>query len=183
MQTSVSIYVHAGNNMTPDAPAARRNTALLIDGKSGSDGSGEGWDQFILCRRGDLDTNTTRFRVGAMGNVYTVGDITSDETIFARDFVQTSSESFKENIVPVEGDEATTLLTQLTPVRYNLKGKPDRTLMGFVLEQVPPAVAVAGKGVSIMSVVATLTAVVRAQRDAIDQLTSKVNQLEQRGTP
>ena len=72
-------------------------------------------------------------------------------------------------------------LPQLTPVKYNLKAKPDRQLMGFVMEDVPAPFAVDGRGVNVTAVVATLAAVVRAQREALERLQARVDALEAGG--
>ena len=53
--------------------------------------------------------------------------------------------------------------------------------MGFVAEDVGQPFAVDAKGVDVMAVVATLTGVLRAQRDAMERLQARVDLLEQRG--
>ena len=121
------------------------------------------------------------------GNIMGSADIAAMNTVqagaemYATAFITTSSQTLKENIVPLDTSEAVTLLGQLTAVRYNFKDKPDRQLMGFVAEDVPPAFAVNGRGVDVMAVVATLAAVVRAQREALTQLQARVDALEAGG--
>jgi hypothetical protein len=109
-------------------------------------------------------------------------------TVTATQFITYSSEVFKENIVPLHDAEATSLLAQLTPVKYDLTTRPGRRLMGFVAENVPASFVVEteglakGKGVDTMSIIATLAGVVRAQQAALSQLQVRVDQLESRGT-
>ena len=206
--------MHAGNPAMLDAGATpkRCNTGLLIDGRPGDDG--DGWDQFILCRSGDLDSPLSgevrrRFYVDREGNVWAMGTVTAGGNIsnntagglditgtilshadiaafntvqaggemYATNFVVTSSQALKENIVPLDEVEAAGLLAQLTPVRYNLKAKPDRQLMGFVLENVPAAFAVDAKGVDVMAVVATLARIVQSQQAALNVLKARVDTL------
>ena len=197
----------------PGPQTTRRcNTGILIEGESTHpDDGGHGWDTFIRCRKGLGGGTDDRFTVDRMGNVWakgsltvvgniignitTTGDILGQNDIaamntvqalaemYAMQFVTTSSASLKENIVPVATSEAVSHLGQLRPVRYNLKAKPDRQLMGFVVEDVPPPFAVAAKGVDVMAVVATLTAVARAQQDTISELRARVDALEGGGSP
>ena len=65
---SVGIYIHAADpNWT--SGVQRNNTGILIDGRPGGDG--DGWDDFIRCRNGSLNTSTSaRFWVGHAGNVW-----------------------------------------------------------------------------------------------------------------
>lgn len=203
--SGVGIYLHSGRaEWTGQVQPRRSNTGILIEGES-SDGEG-GWDSFILCRRRFFDTSPeNKFEVDRFGKVWAKGDIAGEGALnitgtimggadiaafntvqagaemYATQFIATSSESLKENIVPIDTSEAAVLLGHLTPVRYNLKARPERSLMGFVVEDVPPAFAVDGRGVDVMAVVATLTAVVRAQREALDQLLARVDALEAGG--
>lgn len=190
---SVGIYVSAGNTGNLDAGATlqRCNTGILIDGRPGA--NPDGWDQFILCRSGSITSNTHRFSVGRDGNIWAASEIRSQTDVvavnavyaggdvFGLSFVSTSSAALKENIAPVDGQEALNLLTQLNPVHYNMKTRPDRKLMGFVAEDVGLPFAVEKQGVDVMAVVATLTAVVRGQRDTLERLQARVDVLEQRG--
>lgn len=196
--TSVGIYLHASNPALIQGTGKRCNTAVLIDNRPEDDG--HGWDRFILCRQGSLSTTATnKFEVDRFGNVIAEGSLSGNGDIFgggnltiginaeiygytlSTQFITYSSSDLKENIARVEDHEAIGLLAGLTPVKYNLKNKSGRQLMGFVLEDVPPAFAVDAKGVDVMAVVATLTGVVRSQRKALEQLRARVDQLESRG--
>jgi hypothetical protein len=94
------------------------------------------------------------------------------------------------SIAPLDDAEADGLLSQLHPVKYDLKSRPGRRLMGFVAESTPASLVVdsqgfvEAKGVDLMGIVATLVGVIRAQRNAFTQLEARVAQLERgRVTP
>jgi hypothetical protein len=116
-----------------------------------------------------------------MSNVYAFNDIEAGNTVTAFQFIATSSSSLKENIIPLNAGEASGFLARLTPVRYNLKAKPDRRLIGFVAEDVPPELSVDAKGVDIMAVVATLAGALKTQQEALDRATARIDQLERGG--
>jgi hypothetical protein len=96
-------------------------------------------------------------------------------------FISTSSVTLKENIQPIDLADATSWVDALHPVTYNRKVQPGRRLMGFVVEGVPAPFAVDAKGVDVMAVVETLTAVVQTQREALARLQARVDALESGG--
>ena len=94
-----------------------------------------------------------------------------------------SSRSFKEHIEELTADEAMAAVAALKPVRYNYKAEPQEQYVGFIAEDVPELVAQTStdrKYLSPMDVVATLTRVVQEQQKTIEQLSKKVDQLEQK---
>jgi hypothetical protein len=152
------------------------------------------------CRTSGAPATTRKFWVNRNGDVHSMGNITASVTIEANDFVAannieafgtvtasqfipTSATSLKENISPLDEPEARQILSQMNPVKYTLKARPGRQLMGFLAEQSPAAIAVDSKGVDIMACVATLTAAVKAQAGEINAMQDRITALEQRTTP
>ena len=169
---SVGIYIHSGIGSfwtgNPDTKARRANTGILIDGDS-SDGEG-GWDQFILCRWGKLNSTTTpKFYVDRFGNVWAAGTVTCN-----------SSRDVKDNIVELTGPEASAYLSQLRPVMFDRKDQPGRRDIGFIAEDTPAPLSFENKGITLLPVVATLTRVIQSQQQTIQQLAERLAALEQR---
>jgi hypothetical protein len=197
----------------PDTKSRRANTGILIegvssDGEGGWDqfvlfrqGNGStAVPMFYVERHGNIWSNGTLTTLGNIsndgagglditGSILSHADIAAFNTVqaggdmYATSFVVTSSQALKENIVPLDPVEADALLTTLVPVRYNLKERPDRALMGFVAEDVGAPLAVNAKGVDVMAVVSTLAAVVRSQRLALNRLQARVDALDGGAVP
>lgn len=99
-----------------------------------------------------------------------------------------SSRELKFDITPLSLDEATKALNALDPMRYRYKTSPDEESLGFIAEDVPDLVATnSRKSVSPMDVVAVLTKVVKEQQEtiekqqaALDALTQRLDELEQK---
>lgn len=94
-----------------------------------------------------------------------------------------SSRAFKEHIEELTASDAMAAVAALKPVRYNYIAEPQEQYVGFIAEDVPELVAQTStdrKYLSPMDVVATLTKVVQEQQKTIDQLSKKVEQLEQK---
>ncbi|HEY0156471.1 MAG TPA: tail fiber domain-containing protein [Thermoanaerobaculia bacterium] len=92
-----------------------------------------------------------------------------------------SSRSFKQDIVELDGDAAMEALANLKPVKYHYKAEPNEEYVGFIAEDVPELVAQTSsnrKYISPMDVVATLTKVVQEQQKQIEDLTKKVDELQ-----
>jgi hypothetical protein len=103
-------------------------------------------------------------------------------------WVNASSQEYKENISPLTAKEAFDALGNLKPVKYNFKRDTDKELnVGFIAEDVPELVATADrKGLSSLEIVAMLTKVVQDQQEIIEgqngligALSDRVDQLEQ----
>jgi hypothetical protein len=90
-----------------------------------------------------------------------------------------SSRSFKQNINDLEADAAMDALRKLEPVTYSYKVDPSEHHVGFIAEDVPDLVATKDrKSLAAMDIVALLTKVVQEQQKTIEDLSSRVKQLE-----
>ena len=90
-----------------------------------------------------------------------------------------SSREYKENIQPLEEQEAMDTLMTLNPVRFNYILDPTEESVGFIAEEVPDLVATnSRKALSTMDIVAVLTKVIQEQQRAIEELSRKVVDLE-----
>jgi len=92
-----------------------------------------------------------------------------------------SSRSFKQDITDLSAKEAFETLNGLTPVKYAYKVDPTERHVGFIAEDVPDMVATKDrKGLSSMDIVAVLTEVVKEQQKTIDELKSRLSDLEKK---
>ncbi|HOO91379.1 MAG TPA: tail fiber domain-containing protein, partial [Syntrophales bacterium] len=90
-----------------------------------------------------------------------------------------SSRDYKENIHPLLVQDAMNTLKELRPVRFNYKINPDEESVGFIAEEVPDLVATnSRKSLSTMDVVAVLAKVTQEQQKVIEQLSTKIIDLE-----
>ena len=90
-----------------------------------------------------------------------------------------SSREIKQNIKPVELEEAIYALNELRPVKFEYKSRPAEEIVGFVAEDVPDLVATESRRTtSPMDVVAVLTKVVQEQQKTIAELSRKLSELE-----
>lgn len=95
-------------------------------------------------------------------------------------WIDASSRELKQNIRTLDATEAADALRELQPVTYQYKNDPSDAHVGFIAEDVPELVAEpTRKGLSPLDVVAVLTKVVQEQQKTIDELSKKVEQLEQ----
>lgn len=174
----VGIYLQVGNqSWLPGGFARAANTGLLIQGKADvAEGISEtwGWDQFILCRQGQPPSAVDKFKVDHFGAVVAASSMT------ATSFIVSSSSTLKADVTELSEMEALGLIDRLDPVRYRLKSDGgDRSHhLGFIAEDVPTPLAVEGNAVDLPGLVATLTRVVKTQRDAIRQLERRIDQIE-----
>jgi hypothetical protein len=84
-------------------------------------------------------------------------------------WIDGSSREYKEEIAPLDLDEAASVVASLTPVTYNYKSDKEEKCVGFIAEDVPDLVATKDrKGLSPMDFVAVLTKVVQSQQDALE---------------
>lgn len=95
-----------------------------------------------------------------------------------------SSRSVKEDIHSLAAGEALDALAGLEPVSFRYVGTDPETYLGFIAEDVPELVAMAGReGLSSMDLVAVLTRVVQSQQERIDTLEVRLEALEKRERP
>ncbi|MGI0493683.1 DUF6519 domain-containing protein [Alkalinema pantanalense CENA528] len=106
-----------------------------------------------------------------------------------------SSQTLKNQIVDLSSQEVSTLLSQLTPVKFSFKNDHHAALhAGFIAEEAPELLTDSeGKAIKVLDIVAiltkavkddrtmieTLSTVIQQQQKTIDHLTDKVKQLEQ----
>jgi hypothetical protein len=90
-----------------------------------------------------------------------------------------SSRGFKQDIENLETNEAMQALKGLQPVRYAYKVDPTEHHVGFIAEDVPDLVATKDRhSLSPMDIVGVLTKVVQQQQSTIDELKTRIDQLE-----
>ena len=90
-----------------------------------------------------------------------------------------SSRSLKQDINDLDAKTAMDAFQKLEPVTYAYKADPAEHHVGFIAEDVPSIVATKDrKSLSSMDLVALLTKVVQEQQKTIEDLSSRVKQLE-----
>ena len=90
-----------------------------------------------------------------------------------------SSRALKQDICDLDANAARDAFAKLQPVTYTYKVDPKEHHVGFIAEDVPDLVATPDrKTLSPMDIVALLTKVVQEQQKTIDQLSTRVKQLE-----
>lgn len=90
-----------------------------------------------------------------------------------------SSRALKQDISDLNSGEAMEALQALNPVKFAYKVNPKEHHVGFIAEDVPDLVAATNrKGLSPMDIVAVLAKVVKDQQKTIDELSKKVDQLQ-----
>ena len=94
-------------------------------------------------------------------------------------FTTPSSRKYKDNIKPLNSQEAIDTALQLRPVTYNYKVDKNERHVGFIAEDVPDLVAAQGrKSIDPMNVTAVLTAVLKQQKNDIAQQGKSLDQME-----
>ena len=90
-----------------------------------------------------------------------------------------SSRKYKDNIKPLNTQEAVDTVLKLHPVTYNYKVDKNEHHVGFIAEDVPDIVATQGrKSIDPMNVTAVLTAVLKQQQKVIQQQSEILDQLD-----
>jgi Chaperone of endosialidase len=90
-----------------------------------------------------------------------------------------SSRELKQDVAELSAEQAVGTLKSLSPVTYAYKADPNEHHVGFIAEDVPDLVAENNrKGLSPMDVVAVLTKVVQEQQKTIDELSTRLAELE-----
>lgn len=96
-------------------------------------------------------------------------------------WVNASSRDVKQDIHQLDGNAAVAALKALEPVTFAYKANPDETYVGFIAEDVPDLVATGNrKGLSSMDVVAVLTKVIQEQQRTIEEMQTRLDQLERK---
>ena len=95
-------------------------------------------------------------------------------------WVDASSRDLKQDIADLSSSEAAKALRELSPVKFAYKTAPEEVQTGFIAEDVPDLVAQKSrKGLSSLEIVAVLTKVVQEQQKTIDELATRLAELEQ----
>ncbi len=91
-------------------------------------------------------------------------------------WTNSSSRENKKNIERLPLDTATSALMALQPVVFNYRNEVGEDYVGFIAEDVPELVAVAGRdALSSMDIVAVLTRVVQEQHNKIKELEDRLD--------
>lgn len=126
-----------------------------------------------------LDT-TGRIGLGTASPSYQIHH-SSGARLDAGNWVNASSRAVKQDIHQLGDDAALDTLKALQPVTFAYKENPGETNVGFIAEEVPDLVATTDrKGLSSMDVVAVLTKVIQGQQRTIEDLQSRLEQLERK---
>jgi hypothetical protein len=95
------------------------------------------------------------------------------------DWISVSTRQAKENIAKLSSEDALNTIKGLEPVTFTYKLEPGEKKVGFIAEDVPELVASSNrKGLSTMTIVATLTKVVQEQQKTIDSLTAELDMIK-----
>lgn len=126
-----------------------------------------------------VDT-TGRIGLGVASPLYQI-DHSSGARLDAGNWVNASSRATKQDIHQLDGEAALEALKALEPVTFAYKANPAETNVGFIAEDVPDLVATTDrKGLSSMDVVAVLTKVIQEQQRTIEDLQTRMQQLERK---
>jgi Chaperone of endosialidase len=122
--------------------------------------------------------STGRIGLGVASPLYQIHH-SSGARLDAGNWVNASSRAVKQDIHQLDGNAALETLKALEPVTFAYKENPAETNVGFIAEDVPDLVATADrKGLSSMDVVAVLTKVIQGQQRTIEDLQTRMQQLE-----
>jgi hypothetical protein len=127
-----------------------------------------GWGEMLLAAGNGFAIGTVANKPLLLGanNTKRVEITGTGVTVFGT-FTNSSSREYKERIEAVGSAEALSALVGLRPVKFKYKGEAEENL-GFIAEEMPDLVAVAGrKSIAPMDVIAVLTKVVQEQQATI----------------
>jgi hypothetical protein len=123
---------------------------------------------------------TGRIGLGVATPLFQI-DHVSGARLDAGSWVNASSRSLKQDIHQLDGDAAIDALKALQPVTFAYNANPGETHVGFIAEDVPALVATSDrKGLSSMDVVAVLTKVIQEQQRTIEDLQTRLQNLERK---
>lgn len=122
--------------------------------------------------------STGRIGVGVASPLYQIHH-SSGARLDAGTWFNASSRELKQDIHALDGNEALATMKALQPVTFAYKANPRETNVGFIAEEVPDLVATNDrKALSPMDIVAVLTSVVQQQQRTIEELQSKMKEIE-----
>ena len=123
---------------------------------------------------------TGRIGLGVASPLFQI-DHSSGARLDAGSWVNASSRGVKQDIHMLDRDAAMRAFKALEPVTFAYKANPKEAYVGFIAEDVPDLVATADrKGLSSMDVVAVLTKVLQEQQRTIEDLQTRLQQLERK---
>ncbi|HYK04701.1 MAG TPA: tail fiber domain-containing protein [Thermoanaerobaculia bacterium] len=126
-----------------------------------------------------IDT-TGSIGLGVVSPLYQIHH-SSGARLDAGNWVNASSRAAKQDIHQLDGDAAFDALKALQPVTFAYKVNPAESHVGFIAEDVPDLVATSDRtGLSSMDVVAVLTKVLQEQQRTIEDLQTRLQQLERK---
>jgi hypothetical protein len=126
-----------------------------------------------------IDTSG-RIGLGVASPLYQIHH-SSGARLDAGTWINASSREAKQDIHDLDRDAAFDAFKALEPVTFAYKAKPAETRVGFIAEDVPNLVATADrKGLSSMDIVAVLTKVVQEQQRTIEDLQTRLRNLERK---
>ena len=121
-------------------------------------------------------TNTGNVGIGTTSPNYPLEMGSGAHVTASGVWTDASSREYKENIRDLSYDEAKSVLSSLSPAKFNYKVDKDDEYLGFIAEDVPDLVATKDrKGLSPMDIVAVLTKVVQKQQEKIEALENLLN--------
>jgi hypothetical protein len=124
--------------------------------------------------------STGRIGLGVASPLYQIHH-SSGARLDAGNWVNASSRDVKQDIHALDGGAAMKTLKALQPVTFAYKANPGETNVGFIAEDVPDLVATADrKGLSSMDVVAVLTKAMQEQQRTIEDLQTRLQELERK---
>ena len=124
--------------------------------------------------------STGRIGLGVAAPLFQI-DHSSGARLDAGNWVNASSRGVKQDIQQLDGEAAVDALKALQPVTFTYKANPAETMVGFIAEDVPDLVATNDRtGLSSMDVVAVLTKVIQEQQRTIEEMQTRLQNLEQK---
>lgn len=122
--------------------------------------------------------STGRIGLGVSAPLYQIHH-SSGARLDAGNWVNASSREVKQDIHELGTAAAVDAVKALQPVTFAYKANPGEKNVGFIAEDVPDLVARSDrKGLSAMDIVAVLTKVVQEQQKTIEDLQTRMQQLE-----
>ena len=126
-----------------------------------------------------LTNSTERIRFPSPGGNY-ITALNGASLTNGGQWMDASSRDLKQDITDLSSAEAAKTLRELNPVTYAYKAAPDEVQAGFIAEDVPELVAdKSRKALNSLEIVAVLTKVVQEQQKTIDELSARLDELEQ----
>ncbi|HEY0735981.1 MAG TPA: tail fiber domain-containing protein [Herpetosiphonaceae bacterium] len=182
---------HNDNLLDPGGGTA---AMALVNGSLGIGTTAPAQKVHVIGPRLRLEWEGRRLDLRADGSAVDVFSETSDLVLnnnerltiarhlrYYQTFSQVSARELKDHIAPISLDEATAIVMSLKPVSFQYKDDiHQETQLGFVADEVPPAVATRdGAAVKPTHIVTALTRLVQEQQEALRELKAEIDRLKQ----